>query len=146
MGVDYCIKECSDFSAQFKDVSKQFKYTFEKDYQRALQVITKRLQMYDKQKEVHKFIPNTRKVERVGEEVKLPVLKTDVYISEARDHRGRLIYLLDKEKRLIFLIDVYFHPKTMNHDVGRIRKAYLEYLGLDGSNSSSESQNNVNNT
>ena len=52
----------------------------------------------------------------------------DIYIEEAKKYIGRLIFLIDKERKLIFLIDVYQKNDRGNHDVGIIKSAYTEYI------------------
>ena len=54
-------------------------------------------------------------------------MKTRIRIKQAKDTAGRLIYLVDKQNKTIFLIDVYYHSKTTNHNKEIIKEAYEEY-------------------
>ncbi len=117
--------EYSGFSKCYKKVWKKYRHTFEEDYQRVITVIKRKIAIENGN---HRYIPNSNQIQGLGKDIKLPIIKTRVQIKEARDNCGRLIYLVDNERKTLFLIDLYYKSDRENHDEKLIKEAYKEYL------------------
>jgi len=119
------VLESSNFNKYFKKVLKKYKRSFEEDYAIALKVITKRPDFYNKD---YKAIPKTKEISRLGENIKLPVLKTEIYIEQAKGYSGRLVYIFDAKSEKIFMLDAYCKVNKENYDASIINIGYNEYV------------------
>lgn len=121
------VEECSFFRKKYKKVLKKYRNSFDDDYDKAIQVVTKKL--FSLKGEYRKL--TILNVIPLDETITYPILKLRIYIDQARDTTGRLVFLFDKEKNLIFLIDVYYHPDRDNHCEKTIKEGFKEYLELN---------------
>ena len=122
---EYNISYYSGFDNVFKKTAKKYKHTFDKDFDTLLKVITGKLPFVN---EDLRKIPQTNIIPNLGDDIKLPIAKTRMFIKECREHKGRVIFLFDKEKSNLFFIDVYVKNNNENHDDVMIKAAYLEYI------------------
>lgn len=122
---EYEIHQYSEFPKQYKKVAKRYPHTFDDDFNEVKKMIRKKLGWVGDNPDK---VSSTDEISGLGEEVELPILKTDVIIEEAGQKTGRLIWLCDTENRRIFLIDVYHKGQRANHDEAIIRSGYKEYL------------------
>jgi len=124
---EYDVKESSDFQKYYKHVRKKYKHSFDEDFATVIKVITKKL-VIEKGKYLN--TPNTKPVHGLGSKVTHPVAFTRIQIKQARDMCGRVVYLVDNDKKRIFLIDVYYKSDRDNPNTAIVSKAYYEYLAI----------------
>jgi len=116
----------SEFDKKFKHVMKKFKHSFPKDFE----LVTSKVIINGIINRGINNIPKTDKISGLGESVKFPIFKTQMYIVEAKDYCGRVVYLVDETQKKIFFIDVYYKSDRENHDEELIKKAHEEYVDL----------------
>lgn len=121
---EYTVREFSKFKKRYKEVRKKYSYSFDDDFDKAKMVVKGKLELGIDVRS----IPKTVVISRVGADITIPALKTDMWIDEAKSYTGRIIYFVDKENKIIFLVDVYYKQKEDNHNVETIRTAYGEYI------------------
>ena len=120
----YDVDESTQFSNLFKKVNKKYKRTFDDDFGTVLQVIRAKLEINNGD---GRKLPKTDVIGGLGESIQFPFCKTHIYIEEAKKDFGRLIFLVDKDKKIIFLTDVYHKNNRENHDANIIRAAHYEF-------------------
>ncbi|MFH1650425.1 MAG: hypothetical protein ABIA93_07820 [Candidatus Woesearchaeota archaeon] len=125
MDSEYTVLESPDFYKHYKKVRKKYKHTFDNDFKLAIQVITKKLAILNGN---YLNLPGTPKtVDGLGEKATHAVVYTRVHIREAQDKVGRLVYIVDKSRERIYLIDVYYKSEREDPDKAICAKGHMDY-------------------
>lgn len=114
----------SGFDKSFKKALKEYKRTFDTDFGNLQKVIKGKLPLIG---EDPRKLPQARQISDLGEKIKHPIIKMRMHIRECQEHKGRVVFLFDKDKKKIFFIDTYIKNKDENHDKAIINHAYDEY-------------------
>lgn len=124
--MDYTVEDYSRFDHFYKQARSKYKRSFDDDFDTVMTVIKKRISNSLYNHDPGK-VPNTDVISGLGAGINHDICKTRMYIEEAQDKIGRLIWLHDEVAPQIYLMDIYHKKQRTNHSVERIRMAYREY-------------------
>lgn len=122
----YDILEFSDFESQYRDVLKDYRNSFQEDFQAIKNTIKGQLNG-EYSLDPEQVTGDTYEIP-MGENFRFKAFKTYMMIKEAQSKIGRLIWICDEDKENIVLADVYHKNDREDHDEAIIAKAHNEYF------------------